>query len=120
MRIAAASWRSSTSIASRIWFDLPYGAGWWIKPCITAKSELPHRVVVPTQNPESAQCVPAACAADSGLHLQRNLFGMQEVERPSPVLMAAVNHGLDGVVDAAVGFDSGISQIVESAQNVVV
>src|SRR5271166_143610 len=48
------------------------------------------------------------------------MFGMQEVERPAPVLVAALNHGFDGVTDAAVGFDSCISQIIESAQDVVV
>src|SRR5690242_3331655 len=48
------------------------------------------------------------------------MFGMEEVERPAPVLMAALNHGLDGLTDAAVGFHSCIPQIIESAQNVVV
>jgi hypothetical protein len=48
------------------------------------------------------------------------MFGMQEVERPAPVLVAALNHGFDGVTDAAVGFDSSIPQIIESAQDVVV
>jgi hypothetical protein len=48
------------------------------------------------------------------------MFGMKEVERPAPVLVAALNHGFDGVTDAAVGFDSCISQIIESAQDVVV
>ena len=45
---------------------------------------------------------------------------MKEVERPATVLMAALNHGFDGVTDTAVGFDSCISQIIESAQDVVV
>src|SRR6476661_8934824 len=71
------------------------------------------------QDSESAQCVPAACPADTGLHLPWNMFGMKEVERPAPVLVAALNHGFDGVTDAAVGFDSCIPQIIESAQNVV-
>ncbi len=35
----------------------------------TPKSQLPRCVVVPTQNSESAQCVPAACSAHIGLHL---------------------------------------------------
>jgi hypothetical protein len=48
------------------------------------------------------------------------MFGMKEVQRPAPVLVAALNHGFDGVTDAAVGFDSCISQIIESAQDVVV
>jgi hypothetical protein len=72
------------------------------------------------QDSESAQCVPAVCPADTGLHLQWNMFGMKEVERPAPVLVAALNHGFDGVTDAAVGFDSCIPQIIESAQDVVV
>ena len=45
---------------------------------------------------------------------------MKEVERPAPVLVAALNHGFDGLTDAAVRFDSCISQIIESAQDVVV
>ena len=45
---------------------------------------------------------------------------MKEVQRPAPVLVAALNHGFDGVTDAAVGLDSCISQIFESAQDVVV
>jgi hypothetical protein len=48
------------------------------------------------------------------------MFGMQEVERPASVLVAALDHDFDGFTDAAVGFDSGIAQIVESAQDVVV
>src|SRR6266480_3281176 len=84
------------------------------------ESQLPRCVVVPTQDSESAQCIPAACTADAGLHLQWNMFGMKEVERPAPVLVAALNHGFDGVTDGAVGFDSCIPQIVESAQDIVV
>src|SRR5512141_1553922 len=76
-------------------------------------------VVVPTQNAEGAQCIPAACAADTGLHLQRNIFGMKQVERPAAVLVAALYHDFDGLMDAAVGFDSCIPQIIESAQDVV-
>src|SRR6266852_344603 len=53
-------------------------------------------------------------------HLQWNIFGMKEVERPAPILVAALNHGFDSVTDAAVGFDSCIPQIIESAQDVVV
>ena len=45
---------------------------------------------------------------------------MKEIERPASVLMAALKHDLDGFIDAAVGFDSGISQIIEAAQNIVV
>ena len=44
---------------------------------------------------------------------------MKEVERPAPVL-AAGNHGFDGITDAAVGLDSCIPQIIESAQDIVV
>ena len=77
----------------------------------TPKSQLPRWVVVPTQDSESAQCVPAACSADIGLHLQWNMFGMKEVQRPAPVLVAALHHDFDGFTDAAVGFDSCISQL---------
>jgi hypothetical protein len=45
---------------------------------------------------------------------------MEEVQRPAPVLVAALNHAFDGVTDATVGRDSCISQIIESAQDVVV
>src|SRR6266567_7177476 len=55
-----------------------------------------------------------------GFHLQWNMFGMKEVQRPASVLVAALDYDLDGFVDAAVGFDSCISQIIESAQDVVV
>src|SRR5438874_6422560 len=48
------------------------------------------------------------------------MFGMNEVERPTPVLVAALNYGFDGPTDAAVGFDSCIPQIIESPQDVVV
>src|SRR5580700_4509557 len=48
------------------------------------------------------------------------MFAMKEVERPAPVLVTALNHDVNGFTDAAVGFDSRISQIVESAQDVVV
>jgi len=44
---------------------------------------------------------------------------MKEVERPAPVLMAARNHDCNGFIDAAVGFESRISQIIESAQDIV-
>src|SRR5882724_8047011 len=47
------------------------------------------------------------------------MFGMKEVEGPAPVLVAALNHGFEGVTDAAVRFDSCIPQIIESAQDVV-
>ena len=72
------------------------------------------------QDSEGAQCVPAARPADAGLHLQWNMFGMQEVERPASVLVAALHHGFDGFPEAAVGFDACIAQIIESTQNVVV
>jgi len=45
---------------------------------------------------------------------------MTEVEGPASVLVSALKHGFDRLADAAVGFDSCISQIVESAQHVVV
>ena len=67
------------------------------------------------QDSERAQCVPAACSADTGLHLQWNAFGVKEIQRPAPVLVAARHHDFDGFSDAAVGFDSRIEQIIESA-----
>src|SRR5437762_12009587 len=84
------------------------------------ESQLPRCVVVPTQDSESAQCIPAACTADIGLHLQWNMFGMKEVQRPPPVLVAALDHDFDGIPNVAVGFDSCVPQIIESAQDVVV
>jgi hypothetical protein len=45
---------------------------------------------------------------------------MNEVQRPAPILVTALHHDFDGITDAAVGFDSRISQIIESAQDVVV
>jgi hypothetical protein len=45
---------------------------------------------------------------------------MKAVERPSPVLVAALNHDFDGFANPDVGFDSRISQVIESAQDVVV
>src|SRR5204862_2720900 len=48
------------------------------------------------------------------------MFGMKEVQRPAPILVAALHHDFDGFTDAAVGFDSCISQIIEPAQDVVV
>jgi hypothetical protein len=76
--------------------------------------------VVPTQNSESAQRIPAARPADAGLQLQWNVFGMKEVQRPAPVLVAALHHGFDGVSEAVIGFGSCIPQIIESAQDIVV
>jgi hypothetical protein len=37
-------------------------------------------------------------------HLQWNMFVMREVERPAPLLVAAINHDFDGFFGAAVGF----------------
>src|SRR6516162_8340011 len=45
---------------------------------------------------------------------------MEEVERPAPVLVAALEHDFDGFTNAAIGFDSRISKIVEAPQDVVV
>jgi hypothetical protein len=45
---------------------------------------------------------------------------MKDVERPAPVLVAALNHGFNGGTDAGIGFDSCIPQIIQSAQDVVV
>src|SRR6201999_412932 len=44
---------------------------------------------------------------------------MKDVERPTPVLMAALHHNFNGFSYAAVGFDSCIAQIIESAQYIV-
>src|SRR5262249_8439260 len=55
-----------------------------------------------------------------GLHFQWNTFGMKEIEWPAPVLVATLNYGFDGVIEAAVRFDSCVPHIVESAQNVIV
>ena len=83
-------------------------------------SQLPRCVAVPTQNSKRAQCVPAACPADIGLHLQWDLFGMKKVQRPAPLLVTALDYDFDGFLDAAVGLDSCIPKIIESAQDVVV
>jgi hypothetical protein len=40
---------------------------------------------------------------------------MKEVEWPAPVLVTPLHHDLDGFAEAAVGFDSCIPQIIESA-----
>src|SRR5208282_2072613 len=45
---------------------------------------------------------------------------MKEVQRPAPVLVTALDYDFDGVADAAVGFDSCTSQIIESTQDIVV
>ena len=47
------------------------------------------------------------------------MFRMKEVEGPASVLVPALNHDVDGIPDTAVGFDSSIPQIIESAQDVV-
>src|SRR5262249_48644483 len=76
-------------------------------------------VAVPPQDSESAQRVPAACSADAGFNLQWNTFAMKKVERPTPVLVASLDHGFDRLSNAAVGFDSCIPQIIEPAQDIV-
>src|SRR2546423_11916733 len=48
------------------------------------------------------------------------MFGMKEVQRPPAVLVAALDHDFDGIPNVAVGFDSCVPQIIESAQDVVV
>ena len=45
---------------------------------------------------------------------------MKKVEGPAPILVPARDHCFDGLTNAAVRFESGIAQIVESAQDVVV
>ena len=42
---------------------------------------------------------------------------MKQVERPSPVLVAALDHDFDGLTNAAVGLDSRIPQVVEAPQD---
>ena len=44
----------------------------------------------------------------------------KDVQRPTPVLVAALNDDFDSFTDAAVGLDSRIAQIIEPAQDVVV
>jgi hypothetical protein len=44
---------------------------------------------------------------------------MKKVERPSPILVAALNHGIDGLADSTVRFDSCLSQIIEATQDIV-
>src|SRR5260370_31980517 len=65
------------------------------------KPQLPHRAVVPTHHSLRAQCVPAACTADAGLHLQGNKFPVKQVERPATVLVAALRPDFEGLTDAA-------------------
>ena len=83
-------------------------------------SQLLHCAIAPPQHPQCAQGVPAACQADGSFHLQWDPFAMTEVEGPAAVLVAAPGDDSDGVTDAAVGLESGISQIIEPAQDVVV
>src|SRR5205823_4599679 len=77
-------------------------------------------VVVPPQDAESAQRVPAACTSDRSFHLQWNTFAMKQVERPAPVLVAVLDHDFYCFADATIGPDSRIPQIIEPSQNVVV
>ena len=44
---------------------------------------------------------------------------MKKVERPAAVLVAALDHGFDGLMGTVVGLNSCVPQIVESAQDVV-
>jgi len=39
-----------------------------------------------------------------------NFFGVKEIQRPAPVLVAARDHNFNGVTDAAIGFDSCIGR----------
>jgi hypothetical protein len=45
---------------------------------------------------------------------------MKPAERPAPVLVAAFHHDFDSFPDAAIGFDSCIAKIIETAQYIVV
>ena len=65
----------------------------------------PRGCVVPTQDSHCAQCVPAACAAHNGFHLQWNMFPMKMVDGPASVLVTARDLGFDGLTDPAVRFD---------------
>ncbi len=58
--------------------------------------------------------------ADGGFHFYWKIFGVEEVERPAAVLVAALDDDFDGFADAAVGFDSCVAQVIEAAQDVVV
>jgi hypothetical protein len=42
---------------------------------------------------------------------------MKQVERPSPVLVATLNHDFYRFADTMIGFDSCILQMIESPQN---
>src|SRR5207302_5496630 len=86
---------------------------------LIARRGLLLRAVVMAQNPQCAQCIPAACLSNIRLDLQWNEFGVKQVERPAPVLVAALHHNFDGVASAAVGFDARIAQIIEPAQDIV-
>ncbi len=45
---------------------------------------------------------------------------MQKIEGPSAILVAARKDDLDSFVHSVVGFDAGVAQIVEPAQDVIV
>jgi hypothetical protein len=45
---------------------------------------------------------------------------MKQVERPSPVLVATLNHDFYRFADTMIGIDSCILQMIESPQNVIV
>src|SRR5690349_21154732 len=44
---------------------------------------------------------------------------MNEVERPTSVLVSALDHNFDGLTDAVIGLKSCIPQIVECPQDVI-
>jgi hypothetical protein len=45
---------------------------------------------------------------------------MKQIQRSASILVAAINHDFDGLTDALVWFDSGIPQVIESAEDVKV
>ena len=45
---------------------------------------------------------------------------MEQVQWPSAILVAALDHDLNSFFDAAVGLDAGFAQVVEATQDIVV
>lgn len=82
-------------------------------------SNLARGTVEPAEDAKSTEGIPAAGTADGGFHFQGNKFGMKKIERPASVLVAALDHNVDGFTDAGGGFDSGVAEVVESSQDVV-
>ena len=82
--------------------------------------------VVPAENSQSAERVPAARLADGFGERKREGFGVGIVEEPAPVGLALGLDEVEGFGEARVGrrfrfgAEAGGAEIVESAKNVVV